>query len=132
MTEKTHSFRTDLNRARGIGSAKDGVGHWSKLRIAAIPMVPLFIYFLTQIDHLTTRNRAAFVEWLQEPVPAIAVILFIVCAFFHGSLGVEEIIIDYVPNEKYKIISLIVNKMFFLGLGFASIYAVLAISFGKI
>ncbi len=132
MTEKTHSFRTDLNRARGIGSAKDGVEHWSKLRIAAIPMVPLFIYFLTQIDHLTTRNRAAFVEWLQEPVPAIAVILFIVCAFFHGSLGVEEIIIDYVPNEKYKIISLIVNKMFFLGLGFASIYAVLAISFGKI
>jgi len=132
MTEKKHSFRTDLNHARGVGSAKDGIENWSKLRITAILIVPLFIYFLTQLDHLTARNRAAFVEWLQEPIPAIAVILFIVCAFFHGSLGVEEIIIDYVPNEKYKIMSLIANKMFFLGLGFASVYAVLAISFGKI
>lgn len=132
MTEKKHSFRTDMNHARGVGSAKDGVEHWSKLRIAAIPIVPLFIYFLTQLDYLTTHNREVFIEWLQEPIPAIAVILFIICAFFHGSYGVEEIIVDYVPTEKYKIISLIANKMFFFGLGLASTYAVLAISFGKI
>ncbi|MFH1159067.1 MAG: succinate dehydrogenase, hydrophobic membrane anchor protein [Pseudomonadota bacterium] len=132
MTEKTHSLRTDLGRARGVGSAHDGTEHWSMLRIAAIPMVPLFLYFLTQLDHLTSRNRAAFTEWLHNPVPAIAVILFIMCAFFHGSRGVEEIIVDYVPNEKYKIPSLLLNKMFFFGLGLASVYAVLAISFGKI
>lgn len=130
MTEKMKSIRTPYAYARGLGSAKDGAKHWWMMRIAAVPMIPLFIYFLTQINHLCARDRAEFANWVAQPATSVALIVFILCSFYHACFGVEEIIIDYVPSQGQKAVALLLNKMFFFGLGVASLYAVLAISFG--
>jgi succinate dehydrogenase / fumarate reductase membrane anchor subunit len=110
---------------------KDCTKHWWMLRLASLPLIPLFFYFLTQKEHLAARNRMEFVNWVKQPLPAGALLVFIACAFYHAQLGMEEIIEDYIPAPGQKKAALLVNKLFFSGLGLASLYAVLAINFGK-
>ena len=76
-------------------------------------------------------ERMEFISWLKQPFTTFAVVLFIVCSFYHACLGVDEIVEDYVSAKSLRVLSLGLNRMFFFGLGAAALYATLAISFGK-
>jgi len=108
------------------------IKHWTITRLTSLPLAVLFFYFLAQGEYLTTRVRMEFISWLQEPVATGAALIFIVCAFWHARLGMEEIIIDYVPSKNPQIASLWINKIFFFVLGVACLYAVCDISFSKV
>jgi succinate dehydrogenase / fumarate reductase membrane anchor subunit len=105
--------------------------HWMVTRLTSLPLAVLFIYFITQGEYLTTRVRMEFISWLQKPLVTSAALVFIVCAFWHAMLGMEEVIIDYVPAKETQRLSLWLNKIIFFALGVACVYAVYAISFGK-
>ena len=105
--------------------------HWLALRLSAMAMIPLFFYFYVQIDHLASKNRMDFIGWIKQPVTTVAILIFIACAFSHGRMGIDEIIEDYIPDEKQKSAALLVNKIFFAILGLTSVYAVLTIHFRK-
>jgi succinate dehydrogenase / fumarate reductase membrane anchor subunit len=45
-------------------------------------------------------------------------------------IGMQEIIVDYVHEDKLKILSLLGNTFFVFGVGFAAAFAVLKLSFG--
>ncbi len=107
------------------------VKHWTVTRLTSLPLIPLFIYFIAQAEYITTKSRMELISWVREPITTGCLLLFIVCAFWHGRLGMEEIIIDYVPSKNLQELCLWVNKIFFVILGAACLYAVLAISFGK-
>lgn len=108
-----------------------GLQHWLWLRISSLPLIPLFFFFLYDVDHLAVRSRAAFVEWIQQPHVAAALAVFIVCSFVHACLGVEEIVEDYVSSEKCKKGALCLNKIFFVVLGAACLYAVISLYIGQ-
>jgi succinate dehydrogenase / fumarate reductase membrane anchor subunit len=108
------------------------VKHWTIARLTSLPLVPLFLYFVSQGEYLTTRSRMEFISWVKEPITTGALLLFIICAFWHACLGMEEVILDYVPSKNLQALTLLINKLFFFALGAACIYAVLAISFRKI
>ena len=38
-------LRSPLGRAIGLGSAKEGVGHWWAQRVTAVALVPLGLWF---------------------------------------------------------------------------------------
>jgi succinate dehydrogenase / fumarate reductase membrane anchor subunit len=105
--------------------------HWLITRLTTLPLAALFIYFITQAQYLTTRVRMEFIGWLQKPFVTGAVLVFILCAFWHAKLGMEEVIIDYVPSKNAQALSLLVNKLVFLILGAFCLYATYAISYGK-
>jgi len=105
--------------------------HWLVTRLTSLPLAVLFFYFITQGEYLNTRVRMEFISWLQKPFVTGAALVFIICAFWHAKLGMEEIIIDYVPSKNTQALTLFVNKLVFLVLGVACLYAVYAISFGK-
>ena len=107
------------------------IKHWSVTRLTSLPLVPLFLYFIAQGEYLTTRSRMELISWVKQPLATGALLLFIICAFWHARLGMEEIIIDYIPSKNVQALTLLVNKFFFIILGAACVYAVLAISFGK-
>ena len=39
-------FRTDRQRVEGLGSAKEGVGHWWTHRLTSVALVPLTLLFI--------------------------------------------------------------------------------------
>jgi succinate dehydrogenase / fumarate reductase, membrane anchor subunit len=122
------SLRTPLSRAKGLGSAASGFGPWRMLRITAIALVPLFFYFLVEIDNIVAYTQADFIGWLSQPLPSIAVITFIFCSFTHAAMGIHEVIEDYVHHPGLKMWSVLANRFFFFFLGIACIYATLYIS----
>lgn len=108
------------------------IKHWTITRLTSLPLIPLFIYFIAQSEYIITKSRMQFISWVKEPLTTGALLLFIVCAFWHTRLGMEEIIIDYVPSKTVQTLSLQLNKLFFLVLGAACLYAVWEISFRNI
>jgi len=71
-------MRTALNKVRGLGSAKNGTGHFWKQRITAIANIPLTIGFLLIIFCATGLNYNENVELLNNPIVSIGMILTMV------------------------------------------------------
>lgn len=124
-----HGIKTPLARARGLGAAHDGVGHWFNQRITAIANIPLGLWFAYSIVDLAGSDYYTFTSWLAQPVNAILMILFLISAFYHAALGTQVIAEDYIHNEGLKVVKLISLKLFFFAACVACVFSVLKISF---
>ena len=104
-------FRTSLARVRGLGSAKDGVGHWWAQRLTAVALVPLSLWLVAGIVSLTGADRADVIAWAGSPVTAALLIMVIAATFHHAQLGLQVVIEDYVHSESVKIAAIIAVKL---------------------
>jgi succinate dehydrogenase / fumarate reductase membrane anchor subunit len=123
-------LRSPLGRALGLGSAKEGVDHWWAQRITAIALVPLTVWFVVAVIELIGADRAALAAWLHHPLPAVLWLLFLVAAAYHGVLGLQVVIEDYIESEALRLGVMIVMKLAATLLAALGIYAVLKLSFG--
>lgn len=124
------SLRSPLGQARGLGSAKDGVGHWWVQRLTALALIPLTLWFVVSLIRFPLGDYATMVAWIKSPLVAVALVLFFVSMFWHAALGVQVIVEDYVGNEGTKLLSIVLAKFALCALGAASVFAVLKIAFG--
>ena len=108
----------------------NSIKHWSLTRLTSMPLAVLFLYFVAQAEHVASKSRMEIISWIKQPFTTTAIIIFVVCGFWHAQLGMEEIIIDYVPAEKTQKLLLLLNKIFFFALCAACLYAAVAIKFG--
>jgi succinate dehydrogenase / fumarate reductase membrane anchor subunit len=115
------SMRSPLGRVRGLGSAREGVGHWWAQRMTSLALVPLALWFVAALVGLTGADYATARDWIATPVPAALLVLLIVATFYHGALGLQVIIEDYVHHEGAKLSLL---------LGLTGVLAVLTVLFG--
>jgi len=104
-------FRTPLARVRGLGSAKDGVGHWWAQRMTAVALVPLSLWLVAGVVSLAGADRADVAAWAGSPVTAALLIMVIAATFHHAQLGLQVVIEDYVQNEAVKIAAIIAVKL---------------------
>ena len=119
-----------LARARGLGSAKKGASHWWAERVSSVALVPLTLWFVWSVVHLTGADQAAVRGWLSRPATAILMSLFIVSMFYHLALGLQVVIEDYVKDEGVKLAMLLANTFFCVAVGVSALVATLKISFG--
>ena len=89
-------MRTPLKVARGDGASGTGARHWWLQRVTAIALVPLSIWVLFLVGGLLHASYPTVVAGIGQPVHAIFLIVFAVCLFWHGALGLQVIIEDYV------------------------------------
>ena len=132
MTESTNNsrLRSPLGRVRGLGAAKEGVGHWWAQRVTAVALVPLTFWFVASIIGLIGADHATFVAWLRQPLNTILMTVFLAVGFHHLQLGLQVVIEDYVHNEAARIASVITVKFACALLALAGIFSVLKIAFG--
>ena len=123
-------MRSPLGRAIGLGSAKEGVQHWWAQRVSALALVPLALWFVVAVIELAGADRAQFVAWVGQPVPAVFLILLLIAVFYHGALGLQVVIEDYVDNEAQRLAALIVMRFAAILLAVLGIVAVLKLSLG--
>ncbi len=124
-------FRTPLARARGLGSAKSGTHHWWMQRLTAVALVPLSLWFVASLLTVVTADHATAVAWLHSPLVAILTSALIVAVFYHGQLGIQVVLEDYVHSESWKLAAIVVTMFLSLLLAIASLFAVLSIAFGS-
>ncbi|HEY6753395.1 MAG TPA: succinate dehydrogenase, hydrophobic membrane anchor protein [Pseudolabrys sp.] len=123
-------MRTAMRRVRGLGPARSGTGHFWHQRVTSVAGIPLTIGLLLIITALLGRTHAAVVQILGSPIVAITMLLFIINTAYHMWIGMQEIILDYVHEEKWKLLSLMANTFFVCAVTLASVYAILKLSFG--
>lgn len=124
------SLRTPLGKVRGLGSAKEGTQHFWLQRVTAVALIPLVVWLVASLVCLTGAGRDAVLDWLEQPFPAILMLLLVVTGFYHLRLGVQVIIEDYVHGEGAKLTALLLNTFVCVVAGAVAAFAVLKIAFG--
>jgi succinate dehydrogenase / fumarate reductase membrane anchor subunit len=100
---------TPLRRARGLGSAKHGVGHFIGQRVSAVALLLLSPWALWTGAHLAGRDYGAVRGWFGSPVNASLLILVVLAGLYHGQLGMRVIIEDYIERPLTRTLLLIAN-----------------------
>lgn len=103
-------LRSGLSRARGLGSAKEGVSHWWAQRLTALALVPISLWFVGSLIGLVGAGQPAVVAWASSPLSAVLLIALIVATFHHAQLGLQVVIEDYVHNEGAKLAAILIVK----------------------
>jgi len=123
-------LRSPVGRAIGLGSAKEGVEHWWLQRVTAVALVPLTLWFVISVVRLSSADIDTVRDWVGRPLPAILLVLLLIAAFWHASLGLQVVIEDYVHTDLAKLGLLIVIRLACFALAVAGVIAVLGIAFG--
>jgi len=105
------SLRSPLARARGLGSAKEGLGHWIQQRVTAVALVPLSIWFILSAISLAGSHYEQFQAWLAIPGNTALMLLLLFALFHHAQLGVQVVIEDYIHGRGAKVAALVLVKM---------------------
>lgn len=99
---KAFSLMTPLGRAKGLGSSQHGTGHWVAQRLSAVALFflgPWLVWALVQIGGHTPLEMRT---WLQAPLPLLGMILTTLVSLYHGYLGIQVVIEDYVAKSLWK------------------------------
>ncbi len=123
------SYKTDMGRVIGLGSARTGAEHWLGERIKGLALIPLTLGFLYTIAPLIGASHAQVVETFQNPLCAIVVILFLLVTFKHLAEGLQVVIEDYVHGKPALLTLLVVTKFGCWAFGLAGVFAVAKIAF---
>ena len=121
--------RTPLARARGLGSAKEGVHHWWMQRLTAIALIPLVVWFAISLVMLSGADYQVVRAWISSPLVMVMLILTIGIGLHHGQLGMQVVWEDYTEGA-FRIVMIVLTKFLAVLFGLGAIVAVLRIGFG--
>lgn len=124
------SYRTPLSRARGLGAAHHGVGHWISERVGAVALVPLTLWAVFGVLRIAAGDYGAAVAWISQPLNAVLMVLTLAVSFWHMHSGLRVVIEDYIHVTLNKSALLILN-LFVCGLaGALAVFSILKVALG--
>jgi succinate dehydrogenase / fumarate reductase membrane anchor subunit len=122
-------YRTPLSRARGLGAAKHGAGHWISERVSSIALVPLTIWVAYAVIRLAVGDYEVARRWVADPLNATLLVLTFAIAFAHMCSGMRVVVEDYIHKSSTKSVLLLLN-LFVCGLaGALAIVSILKVAF---
>jgi succinate dehydrogenase / fumarate reductase membrane anchor subunit len=122
-------FRTPLSRARGLGSAKEGVHHWWMQRVTAIALIPLVVWFAISLVMLSGADFAVVRAWIGSPLVMVLLTLTIGVGLYHGQLGLQVVWEDYTEGA-LRVFLILFTKFIAVLFGLGAILAIMRIGFG--
>jgi len=124
------SYRTPLSRARGLGAAKHGVGHWIAERVSAIALVPLVLWLVYGVLTLATTDYDGAAAWIAQPLNAVLMTLTIVVGFWHMHAGLRVVVEDYIHVALTKAGLLLINLFVCVLCGSLAVFSILKVALG--
>ncbi|MES1200836.1 MAG: succinate dehydrogenase, hydrophobic membrane anchor protein [Pseudomonadota bacterium] len=129
---KDHSptMRTPLGRVKGHGSGHGGTGHFIGERLSSLALLILCPWFvITAAFEMRDASFVKALDFVNDPVNAVGIILLIAAGLYHMCLGMQVIVEDYIHKPLTKTLLLAVNWLLCIALAAAAIYAVLHVNF---
>lgn len=91
--------RDPLKVAINNGASGTGARHWWLQRLTAVALIPLTLWFLFYVATLTGQDHSVVVASIGDPIHAGLLIVLAICVYWHGMLGLDVIIGDYVHTR---------------------------------
>ncbi len=123
-------YRTPISVARGLGSSKNGLGHWWMQRLTAIGLVPLVLWFVVSIISLSGQSHDQVVTWLRSLPHSVSLSIFLIISLYHANLGLQAIFEDYIQARWLQLSARIVAAFAAVLAGFAGVFSLLGLAFG--
>lgn len=123
-------YRTPLARARGLGSAKHGVGHWIAERVTSVLLVPLVLWSVYSALVIARSGYDGAVDWVGKPLNAVLLSILLAVSFHHMHGGMRVIIEDYIHKPSSKVMLLLLNAGVCGLAGALAVFSVLRVAFG--
>ena len=112
------------------GSAGESIRRWWYQRLSAVALLPLSLWFIYDLSTLASLEYAVVRAWIAAPSSAILFILLIPTLFFHAQSGLQEVIEDYLANERHKTAAIILGRLLATLCALAAMLAVMKIHLG--
>ncbi len=126
----SRSYQTALKRARGLGSAGNGFHHWWHQRITAAVLVPITLWLGIGLALQAGADFEAARAWVASPINATLMIVAVIVLLYHGALGVQVVIEDYVHTDGLKAGGILLVQLACFILAVAAILATVQIALG--
>jgi succinate dehydrogenase / fumarate reductase membrane anchor subunit len=123
------TMKTPLARVKGLGAAKEGVEHWWHQRLTALALAPLTVWFCLAIARLPGIDYATLVAWIAAPFNAVMLVVMIIASLYHGYLGVQVVMEDYVHPHWVRTTLIVASGFGAFLLAIAAIFVVLQLAF---
>jgi succinate dehydrogenase / fumarate reductase membrane anchor subunit len=121
--------RSYLSRARGLGSAKEGVHHWWMQRVTAIALIPLVVWFAISLVMLSGADYAVARAWIGSPLVMVLLTLTIAVGLYHATLGMQVVLEDYTSGAT-RVVTIVITKFIAVLFGLGAVLAIMRIGFG--
>jgi succinate dehydrogenase / fumarate reductase, membrane anchor subunit len=122
--------QTSFGRAQGLGSAREGFGHWWVQRVTAVALIPLTLWLTASLIARARDDYGAFILWLRSPFSSVLMVLLLIALFYHMALGLQVVVEDYVHTDRIKIPTVVVIHLASFALAVGGIVTTLRIAFG--
>lgn len=117
MKEEMKSLDKNSCSKENMGSC-----HWWSQRFTAILLIPLVIFFVCFVFELAKNQDENLKTLLLSPWYMIAIFAGLVVGLYHGALGMQEIIMDYIPSKNAcKKLVFFTNIITIIGVGAACV-----------
>jgi len=123
-------FRTDLGKVRGIGAAKGGVHEFITHRVSAVVLAILLPFFVCGLMKALPGGYDGLMAWVGSPTGAFVLLAFLSAGIYHGRLGINEVISDYVQSTGMRSFSMILNALVSVSAWLIGVLAILKIWLG--
>ena len=80
----------------------NGTRKWILHRGSALIIAPLFAWFYFSIISLSTKSYSEAIYFFDNPLFKILIIILFFVGFFHAKISLNEILEDYIHNQKTK------------------------------
>jgi succinate dehydrogenase / fumarate reductase membrane anchor subunit len=124
------SLRSPISRVTGLGTAKEGVGHWWSQRVTSVALLLLGLWFVASLLRLPNFGHELVTTWIAMPLNAVLLLLLIGTLVYHSQLGVQVVVEDYVHHHGLKIATMLLLTFAHVVVAALAIFAVLRIAFG--
>ncbi len=132
MAGPQQGYRTPLSRARGLGAAHHGVGHFIGQRASGVALVVLLLWGVWSALKLAPLSYDGAVAWTRSPLHMAPLALLLAVGFFHARIGMQVIIEDYVHQPLLKTGSLLLNTFVAYGAAALATLSVLKVAFSAV
>ncbi len=124
------SYQSDLAKVKGLGTAKHGFSHWWMQRMSAVLLIPTGVFVLISLLGLDALTASTMVAWMANPINSIVLLLFTLTASYHGALGLQVVVEDYVGSHTWQLILQYLIKVSMILLMMLNTYSVSSVLFG--
>ena len=129
MAEKIDVMRSQLGRARGLGSAKTGTEHLWAERVTSFGLIPLTLWFVSSSLSLLGADQPVVAAWIAKPLNTVLLLALIALTFHHAQLGLQVVYEDYMKGAQ-RTAAVLATKFVALLLGLLASLAVLKLALG--